>query len=173
VYSFPLLLSLVDGQIWHLTTVNNKQGWAAIALHKECSKQDDYISVRNMAPLGHFLWFWWLCDNIINGTNEFVKWIFLGPKDDVKYPSKAKHEEMLNLLSSAQNSSMVWPTPSHWSNRWTQDEPMHRHWCNGKCLWWPSEENQEAPVKPTVKKQVLVHYSSCYYSKSMSSVDGR
>ena len=29
--------------------------------------------VRNMAPLRHCLWFWWLCDNIINGTNNFMR----------------------------------------------------------------------------------------------------
>ena len=52
-----------------------------------------YSGVRNMAPLGHCLWFWWLYDNAINETNKFVKWIFLDPKNVLKSISKAKHEE--------------------------------------------------------------------------------
>ena len=43
--------------------------------------------------LDHCLWFWWLYDNAINGTNKFVKWIFLGPKNVLKSITKAKHEE--------------------------------------------------------------------------------
>ena len=49
--------------------------------------------VRKMAPLGHCLWFWWLNNNTINGTNEFVKWTLIDPRDEAKRPSKAKHEE--------------------------------------------------------------------------------
>ena len=58
--------------------------------------------VRNMAPLGHCLWFWWLYDNIINETNKFVKWIILGPKDEykalAKQESKKELKEMMNWL---------------------------------------------------------------------------
>jgi hypothetical protein len=32
-------------------------------------------------------------DNAINGTNGFVKRIFLDPRDEVKRPCKTKHEE--------------------------------------------------------------------------------
>ena len=49
--------------------------------------------VRKMAPLGHCLWFWWLSNNAINGTNEFVKWTIIDPRDEAKRPSKAKYEE--------------------------------------------------------------------------------
>ena len=60
-------------------------------------------NVRNMALLGHCLWFWWLCDNIINGTNKFFKWIILGSKDEykalAKQKSKKELKEMLNWLN--------------------------------------------------------------------------
>ena len=55
-----------------------------------------------MTLLDHFLWFWWSNDNAINETNEFFKWIILGPKDE--YKALAKQElkkelkEMLNWL---------------------------------------------------------------------------
>ena len=39
------------------------------------------------------LWFSWSNNNAINGTNEFLKWTFLDPRDKVKRPSKAKHVE--------------------------------------------------------------------------------
>ena len=32
-------------------------------------------------------------DNTINETNDFVKRTFLDPRDEVKRPCKAKHEE--------------------------------------------------------------------------------
>jgi len=34
-----------------------------------------------------------LSDTAINGTNRFVKWIFINPRNGAKRPSKAKHEE--------------------------------------------------------------------------------
>ena len=40
-----------------------------------------------------FEWFWWSYDNVINGTNGFVEWTFLDPRDEVKRPYKAIHEE--------------------------------------------------------------------------------
>ena len=49
--------------------------------------------VRKMAPLGYCLWFWWLSNNAINGTNEFIKWTIIVPRDKTKRPGKAKHEE--------------------------------------------------------------------------------
>ena len=45
--------------------------------------------------LGHFEWFWWSSDNVIIGTNVFVKYISSGSKNEVKRPSKAKHEERI------------------------------------------------------------------------------
>ena len=53
-----------------------------------------------MALLGHCLWFWWLCDNIINETNKFIKWIILGPKDE--YKALAKQESKKELKRNAE-----------------------------------------------------------------------
>ena len=50
-------------------------------------------SVRNMPHLDHFKWFWWSYDNVINGTNVFIKCTSSGPKNEVKSPNKTKHEE--------------------------------------------------------------------------------
>ena len=52
--------------------------------------------IRNMAPLGLCLLFWWLCDNIINETDKFIKWIILGPKDE--YKALAKQESKKELI---------------------------------------------------------------------------
>ena len=73
--------------------------------------------VRKMVPLRHYLWFWWLNGNMINGTNQSVMWMLAGPKDDVQRPSKAKHEER------TQRSDELDEFIKKQATGWTDDAP--------------------------------------------------
>lgn len=73
-----------------------------------------------------------------HGTNKYVKWMILGPKDEAQSPSKAKWRKNSKKCRIG----------------WVQHKVGRR--CNQKvqqCNWRASEESSTAPVKPTVQRR--------------------
>ena len=93
-------------------------------------------SVTNMAP---FMPFRWSYDNAINGTNGFVEWTFLDPRDEVKMPYKAKHEERTKKNTKIgrvlqKPIAPEEPMPKHRCIRWLSEEPTPWLWCKTERL---------------------------------------
>ena len=81
-----------------------------------------------------------MSDNVINGTNVFVKCISSGPKNEIKSPSKAKYEErtqkMFEMDEFYRNSDAPDdPKAGQRSIRTAPDKPIQERRFIVQCLW--------------------------------------
>jgi len=103
-----------------------------------------------------------LSDNVINGTNVFVKCISSGPKNEVKSPSKVKHEERtqrnieLDEFSKTQWDRIIRHSYGRTIRSMQPDYPTYRikrRRINSDRVQVLVEENQVGPDDPTCTRE--------------------